>query len=100
MQWFNLIATRTRKLSMFQHPPAFNKETQNLYLFPAIGFSPLMAIFWLYPPTIAEVIGTSPVPAEYWFFPFAFGIYIILLDEARRWAVRRWPGSWFGRAAW
>ncbi|KEY65999.1 hypothetical protein S7711_06907 [Stachybotrys chartarum IBT 7711] len=100
MQWFNLMATRTRRLSMFQHPPAFNRETQNLYLFPAIGFSLLMAIFWLYPPAIAEVIGTSPVPAEYWFFPFAFGIYIILLDEARRCAVRRWPGSWIGRAAW
>ncbi|KIE01664.1 ATPase, P-type, transmembrane domain protein, partial [Metarhizium majus ARSEF 297] len=43
MQWFNLMATRTRRLSIFQHPPLFNKKTQNLYLFPAIVFALAMA---------------------------------------------------------
>ncbi|KAH7305561.1 Na,H/K antiporter P-type ATPase [Stachybotrys elegans] len=100
MQWFNLMATRTRRLSIFQHPPLFNKETQNWYLFPAILFSLLMAIFWLYPPAIARVIDTAPVPVEYWFLPFAFGMYLIVIDEARRWAVRKWPNSWIGKAAW
>jgi sodium/potassium-transporting ATPase subunit alpha len=100
MQWFNLIATRTRRLSIFQHPPAFNKETENLYLFPAIIFSLLMAIFWLYPPAIREVIDTAPVPVEYWFLPFCFGLYTIVIDEARRYAVRRWPNSLIAKAAW
>jgi len=38
-QLFNLLATRTRRLSVFQQPPAFNKETQNLLLFPAMVFA-------------------------------------------------------------
>ncbi|KAK9334223.1 HAD-like domain-containing protein [Lipomyces starkeyi] len=42
MQWFNLMAVRTRRLSIFQMPPLFNKKTQNLYLFPAILFALLM----------------------------------------------------------
>jgi sodium/potassium-transporting ATPase subunit alpha len=29
MQFFNLLATRTRRLSIFQQPPLFNKSTQN-----------------------------------------------------------------------
>ncbi|GJN71859.1 hypothetical protein Purlil1_4966 [Purpureocillium lilacinum] len=100
MQWFNLMATRTRRLSIFQHPPLFNKETQNLYLFPSILFALAMAFLWLYPPAIQEVIVTSAVPVEYWFLPFAFGIYIILIDEARRFWVRKYPKGWVARAAW
>lgn len=44
LQFFNLLATRTRRLSIFQQPPIFNKETQNPLLFAAMLFS-LMIIF-------------------------------------------------------
>lgn len=50
MQWFNLFATRTRRLSIFQQPPAFNKKTQNWYLFPAIVFSLVVIFIFLYIP--------------------------------------------------
>ncbi len=100
MQWFNLMATRCRRLSIFQHPPLFNKGTQNIYLFPAILFALVMAFLWLYPPAIQKVIITAGVPVEYWFLPFAFGIYIILIDEARRFWVRKYPKGLVARAAW
>ncbi|PHH90903.1 hypothetical protein CDD83_2322 [Cordyceps sp. RAO-2017] len=100
MQWFNLMATRTRRLSIFQHPPLFNKQTQNLYLFPSILFALGMAVVWLYPTSIQTVIGTAGVPVEHWFLPFAFGLWIILLDEARRYWVRRWPHGVLAKAAW
>ncbi|RDW59706.1 putative calcium-transporting ATPase [Coleophoma cylindrospora] len=100
MQWFNLMALRTRRLSIFQHPPAFNKETQNLYLFPAIAFSLVMAIFWLYIPKLQSVLDTSGVPAENFFLPAAFGLGILFLDEARKWAVRKWPGGLLAKCAW
>lgn len=100
MQWFNLMATRCRRLSIFQHPPLFNKGTQNVYLFPAILFALAMAFLWLYPPAIQRVIITAAVPVEYWFLPFAFGMYIILLDEARRFWVRKYPMGLVARAAW
>lgn len=100
MQWFNLMALRTRRLSIFQHPPAFNKQTQNLYLFPAIGFAFVMAIFWCYVPAFQNTLGTSQVPVEHFFLPAAFGLGILFLDEARKWMVRSWPDGFVARCAW
>ncbi|KAL1892065.1 hypothetical protein Sste5346_007220 [Sporothrix stenoceras] len=100
MQWFNLLAMRTRRLSIFQHPPLFNKRTQNLYLFAAIGFAVVMVIFWLYVPKFQTVLGNMPVPVEHWFLPMAFGLGILLLDEARKYCVRRWPNGFLARIAW
>lgn len=100
MQWFNLMATRTRRLSIVQHPPILRRSTQNLYLFPAILFALGMAALWIFVPALQKVIGTAAVPVEYWFFPFAFGSYIILIDEARRFCVRKWPDGILAKAAW
>ncbi|KAF4124728.1 sodium/potassium-transporting ATPase subunit alpha [Geosmithia morbida] len=100
MQWFNLMTTRTRRLSIFQHPPLFNRRTQNWYLFPAILFALAMAIMWLYIPQLYPILGTTPVPVEHWFLPFAFGIFLIVLDEARKFLVAKFPGSWLAKAAW
>lgn len=100
MQWFNLLAVRTRRLSIFQHPPLFNKRTQNWYLFPAMAFALVMAIFWLYVPKFQSVLSTSQVPAEHFFLPATFGIGILFLDEARKWGVRKWPNSFLAKCAW
>ncbi|KAI0477051.1 Na,H/K antiporter P-type ATPase [Xylariaceae sp. FL0804] len=100
MQWFNLLAVRTRRWSIFQHAPAFNKKTQNLALFPAILFALCMAILWLYIPQLQPVLGTSPVPVEHWFLPFAFGLFILLLDEGRKCLVRKYPRGILSRTAW
>jgi sodium/potassium-transporting ATPase subunit alpha len=94
------MAVRTRRLSIFQHPPAFNKRTQNLLLFPAIAFALCMAIFWLYIPNLQSVLNTSRVPAEHFFLPAAFGMVILCLDEGRKAAVRRWPGGVLAKCAW
>jgi len=94
------MALRTRRLSIFQHPPAFNKATQNLYLFPAIAFALVMAIFWLYIPQLQSTLGTTSVPAEHFFLPAAFGLGILALDEGRKWCVRKWPGGLIARCAW
>jgi sodium/potassium-transporting ATPase subunit alpha len=99
-QWFNLLAVRTRRLSIFQHPPLFNKETQNYWLFPAMLFALVMAFFWLYIPQFQEVLGTAEVPVEHWFLPMALGMGILLLDEARKFCVRKWPKGFFARIAW
>lgn len=100
MQWFNLLAVRTRRLSIFQHPPLFNPNTQNWLLFPAMGFALCMAIFWLYIPALQDVLNTSQVPVEHFFLPAAFGLGILFLDEARKYAVRRWPKGFLAKVAW
>jgi sodium/potassium-transporting ATPase subunit alpha len=100
MQFFTLMTIRTRRLSIFQHPPAFNKMTQNLYLFPAIAFALCMAIFWLYIPQLQSTLNTSRVPVEHFFLPAAFGLGILFLDEARKFCVRKWPKRFLARIAW
>ncbi|KAF2225003.1 hypothetical protein BDZ85DRAFT_233323 [Elsinoe ampelina] len=95
MQWFTLLAIRTRRLSLLQHP-----VWKNLYLGPAIVFALLIAVFFLYVPKFQETLGTSTVPVEHWFLPMAFGMAILLADEARKYCVRKYPKSWVGRAAW
>ncbi|KAJ3567702.1 hypothetical protein NPX13_g6677 [Xylaria arbuscula] len=100
MQWFNLLAVRTRRWSIFQHPPAFNKRTQNLYIFPAILFALSMALLWLYIPQLHSILGTLPVPVEHWFLPFAFGSFILLFDEIRKFFVRKYPHGLVAKLAW
>ncbi|KAK6611113.1 Na+/H+/K+ antiporter P-type ATPase [Botrytis cinerea] len=100
MQWFNLMATRTRRLSIFQQPPAFNKATQNLWLFPAILFALVVIFIFLYIPGLASAINSSPIPVEYFFLPLAFGMWILFTDEMRKFCVRKWPEGWLARIAW
>ncbi|APA07783.1 hypothetical protein SS1G_00628 [Sclerotinia sclerotiorum 1980 UF-70] len=100
MQWFNLMATRTRRLSIFQQPPAFNKATQNLWLFPAIIFALVVIFIFLYIPGLTSAINSSPIPAEYFFFPLCFGMWILFTDEVRKLYVRKWPEGWLARVAW
>ena len=94
------MAVRTRRLSIFQHPPAFNKATQNLLLFPAIAFALCMAIFWLYIPPLQSAVATSQVPAEHFFLPATFGLGVLLLDEGRKYMVRHNSKGGFAKFAW
>jgi len=51
MQWFNLLSTRTRRMSIFQQNPFGSSKTRNLYLIPAmlgalvLGMYVLSAVF-------------------------------------------------------
>ena len=105
MQWFSLMALRTRRLSLFAHPPiSFNKEvrkrTGNWLLFPAIGFAAAVAGLFVYTGGIQKVVGSGSVPVEYWLLPVAFGVGLLCVEEGRKMMVRRWPGSVVGRWAW
>ncbi|KAH8589244.1 hypothetical protein B0O99DRAFT_692649 [Bisporella sp. PMI_857] len=100
MQWFTLLAVRTRRLSIFQHPPIGKKETRNFWLAPAIVFSLVMAVFWLYIKPLQKVLGTTGVPVEHWFLPMTFGLGILLLDEGRKFVVRTWPQGVLAKLAW
>ncbi|KAL4907192.1 hypothetical protein BDW74DRAFT_148734 [Aspergillus multicolor] len=100
MQFFNLLAVRTRRLSIFQQPPLGNTATQNLLLFPAMLFALCIVFLFLYIPDLHDSLGTTVVPVEHFFLPVAFGIGLLLLDEGRKFAVRRRPGGLVARVAW
>ncbi|KAH9845047.1 PMR1-Ca++-transporting P-type ATPase located in Golgi [Teratosphaeria destructans] len=92
MQWFNLFAVRTRRLSVL-------RQRINWYLFPAILFALIIAIFFLYVPKFHEALGTATVPTEHWFLPMAFGAFVLLFDEGRKGLVRRFPKSFVAKVA-
>jgi sodium/potassium-transporting ATPase subunit alpha len=90
----NLLATRGRKLSIFQHTPQ-----RNLYIFGAMPIALLIAIFfsyipWLYVPFMTglslyhctdcmlfvsqQVFKTSGIPVEHFLIPIAFAFGLLL----------------------
>ncbi|KAI4956212.1 hypothetical protein J4E91_000423 [Alternaria rosae] len=100
MQLFNLLATRTRRLSIFQQPPIFNKATQNWSLFPAMIFAIVVVFIFCYIPALQDTIDTRTVSVEHWFLPAAFGMGLLVLDESRKYCVRTWPNGLLAKIAW
>ncbi|EGE05367.1 H/K ATPase alpha subunit [Trichophyton equinum CBS 127.97] len=100
LQFFNLLATRTRRLSIFQQPPIFNKETQNPLLFAAMLFSLMIIFIFCYIPGIQNTVATTTVPVEHFFLPIAFGIGLLLLDETRKYFVRNYPEGLLAKLSW
>jgi sodium/potassium-transporting ATPase subunit alpha len=76
------------------------KHRFNWYLVPAIIFALLIAIFFLYVPKFHSVLDTAVVPVAHWFLPMAFGMGLLLLDETRKFFVRKYPHSFIAKIAW
>ncbi|KAJ7062790.1 hypothetical protein C8F01DRAFT_1230384 [Mycena amicta] len=100
MQWFNLLSTRTRRLSLFQQNPIGSPVTRNLLLFPAMLAALLLACFFSYVPWFERVFLTRGIAAEYFFLPMAYGVVLLFLDETRKWWNRNHPQSLLARIAW
>jgi sodium/potassium-transporting ATPase subunit alpha len=96
----NLLAVRTRRLSIFQHPPIGSRRTRNLFLFPAMAFALAVAVFFSYVKFFMRTFGTRHVAVAHWFIPLAFGLGILLMDEGRKFIVRRHPKSLLAWLAW
>ena len=69
MQIFgNLLSTRTRHLSIFQHNPIWGK-TKNPWVLVAMVISTIFAVVILYIPPLQVLFQISPIPTECWFIP-------------------------------
>ncbi|KAK0207339.1 hypothetical protein IW262DRAFT_1450882 [Armillaria fumosa] len=99
MQWFNLLATRTRRLSLFQQNP-LGSNTRNIFIFPAMAMALTIACFFSYIPWFQQVLLTRGVHVEFFFLPIAYGIVMLFLDEVRKWWNRAHPSSFLARIAW
>jgi sodium/potassium-transporting ATPase subunit alpha len=99
MQWFNAMALRTRHLSIFTHPPLFNRKTQNWLLFPAILFALAIGLIFTMIPGI-DYLGCAPVPVAHWFLPMALGLGLLCVDELRKMMKRRYPSGLIAKIAW
>ncbi|KAJ1025850.1 hypothetical protein NDA16_002476 [Ustilago loliicola] len=99
-QWFNLLGWRTQQRSLFQQLAVGKKSTQNLFLFPAMATSLLIAVFLSYVPAFQKVFLTRGVSVEHYFLPMAFGVGMLLLEETRKFLVRQYPRSIIAKLAW
>ncbi|KAF5025564.1 hypothetical protein F66182_2372 [Fusarium sp. NRRL 66182] len=99
LQWGNVLAVRNRRLSIFQANP-ITKAHRNPWLILGIIISLIIAIFVTEVPGINRLFDTEPVPLEFWLVPMPLGLGILLVDEARKFAVRRYPTSFLARIAW
>ncbi|KPI39562.1 Potassium-transporting ATPase alpha chain 2 [Cyphellophora attinorum] len=111
MQWFNLMALRTRRTSLFTQPPVrFTRTTTlhpssssnashawntsihisgNWYLFPAILIALVMIFIFCYIGGLQDVAYSAPVPGMYWGLGFAWGAGLLGIEESRKMLVRR-----------
>lgn len=95
MQFFNLIAMRTRYLSMFQHSPFKNK-----FIFIVVPFALAVTFLLNYIPAIQNAMGTSQVPVEYYFISLGFGACVLIYDELRKFFNRKYPTGFMAKIAW
>jgi sodium/potassium-transporting ATPase subunit alpha len=98
-QWGNLFSSRTRRNSLFQANPFFGAN-KNWWLFLAMCCSLGVSIFILYVPVVNQYLLTRRVPVEFWFIPFGFAVFIFIMDESRKLAVRSFPNSFIAKMAW
>ncbi|KAF7436089.1 hypothetical protein PC9H_002915 [Pleurotus ostreatus] len=100
MQWFNLLATRTRRLSLFQQNPLGGPKTRNYFIFPAMLAALGLACFFSYVPWFQKIFLTRGIRAEYFFLPMAYGVGVLFIDESRKWVNRQYPRGFLARIAW
>ncbi len=99
MQMFNLLTTRTRHVSFFQHNPFFGKA-RNWTILTGIVFSSTVGLIITLVPWFNSVFKTAPVPVKYVCPALGFGVALFLFDEIRKFFVRRYPKSFLAKMAW
>jgi sodium/potassium-transporting ATPase subunit alpha len=90
IQFGNLMSTRTRVLSFFQHDP-FSAKSRNLWLFGGITGSLALILILIEIPIFQEVFSVRNIEYQFWLMPLAFALLLFCLDEIRKLIVRRHP---------
>ncbi|SCV72206.1 BQ2448_4900 [Microbotryum intermedium] len=100
MQWFNLLSTRTRGLSIVSQNPLGSPRTRNYRLFPAMVAALLFAIAFSYIPWFQKIFETTTVGIEFYALPLAYGVGLLICDEVRKAINRRYPDGRLAKMAW
>ncbi|OCF61244.1 hypothetical protein L486_00890 [Kwoniella mangroviensis CBS 10435] len=102
MQFGNLLATRTRRLSILQSNPfKWSDESQrNYWIIPSMIVSICFLFFFSYVPFFQNTFLTRGAPVEHIFIPFTFALALLLLDELRKYFIRRYPKRFLAKIAW
>ena len=99
INWFQMMATRTRYASIFQHNPIYGRG-QNLWLFVSMGVGVGLTVFVLNVSWFNTTFGTSSAPVKYVLPALGFGALLLTFDELRKWWIRHHPNGFWARIAW
>lgn len=99
-QWGTLLSTRTRRLSIINHFPGSQGAGKNFFIFPAMFISPILAFIISFVPFFQKNLGTRPIGFESILAPVSVSLLVLLIDELRKWGVRRSPNSLLAKIAW
>lgn len=87
-QWATLIASRTRRLSIFQ------RGCNNWVLNFSIVFETILALLLIYIPGINSGLQMRALNPISWFPPVPFMLLIFFYDEIRKAIIRKHTGGW------
>lgn len=99
LQWGNILAVRSRRLSIVQSDP-FTAKRRNPWLLLSMAISLVIAVFVTEVPAIQNLFGTASVPLEFWFIPLPLALAVLCMDEMRKLLVRLFPGGPVAGIAW
>ena len=92
VQIAELLVSKTRRLSIFQH------GMSNCFLNCSIFFELALAIFLCYTPGMDKAFHTFPIKINWWFTAFPFALLIFVYDEFRKYLIRTLPkDNWVER---
>jgi len=87
VQWFDLIISKTRKLSLFQ------QGMMNHTLTCGLVFETVLAVLLQYTP-VNKGLGLEPINGTWWLCGVPYTLLIFGYDELRKYLVRKYPGGW------
>jgi sodium/potassium-transporting ATPase subunit alpha len=92
VQWADLIACKTRELSLA------NQGMTNTMMNKGLVFETLLGVFLCYVPAMDTVFGTAPISFEHWLPAMPFSMSILMYDETRKYLMRNLPeDNWVRR---
>ena len=89
-QFFNFFASRTRYTSILEHNPVWGKG-QNLFAFGAMLISAGIQLLLTKVVWFNTVFGTASFPVKYVMPTLGFGMFWLVVDELRKFCVRKYP---------
>jgi len=99
MQWGNCLSVRTRHVSLFQHNPLWGPH-RNWYLPLGVLLAFVTLIVITLGPFFQDTFLTRQVPIQYAMVAVCWAIFLIALDECRKYCVRNYPNSFIAKIAW
>ncbi|XP_065649801.1 sodium/potassium-transporting ATPase subunit alpha-like isoform X3 [Hydra vulgaris] len=90
-QWGDLIASKTRRLSLFQH------GMKNWVVFFAIFFETTLTCFAQYTPGLNSALTLRPIRFVYWLPGLPYALFLFVFDEIRKYFISHYPGGFFER---